>query len=437
MITGCRNEEATATSTPTIPSPPFVFSTREENPEDPYPAPATSTRNSPVFYGWVPTYAQTRIPPYPIRTTPKPSRTPSLPESPTADLIAMYPVFVPVISQPEATPTQTPTRTPTPMPTPTPTIDFGAVRSQLEAAGQDLGFAKIGFHTGVGGNRNGLGRWMQSLDAAGVPFFLKSVDDAGPILEAQQLMEESGVPHTLVYRRSGNEYDTPDYSLLPEEAARDHWQLHMEAFPDEIDKDLVWLETLNEVDKGRAEWLGRFALVTARLAEADGFRWAAFGWASGEPELSDWETPAMLSFLRLAGSNPDRLAIALHEYSFITEDIADEYPFKVGRFQLLYQLADRLEIPRPTTLITEWGWEYQSVPSTGKALDDIAWAANLYAPYPELKGAAIWYLGGGFGGIADETQPLIIPLMHQSLGTYFGIPMSPETAPIHPEEFRP
>ncbi len=435
FIAGCRKEQPTASSTPTVPIPAFVFRTR--TPIASYPGPSVSTRTYPTFYARPPTYAATKIRPYPIKSTPTPSRIPRFPRSPTATLLPAYPVFVPAVMHPPATPTPTPTATPSPIPTPTPTIDFGAVRSQLEAEGQDLRFAKIGFHTGVGGNRNGLGRWMKSLDMAGVPFFLKSVDDAGPLLEAQQLVEASGVPHTLIYRRSGNKYDTPDYSKPPEESARDHWQIHVEAFPKELDKNLIWIETLNEVDKGRAEWLGRFALETARLAEADGFIWAAFGWASGEPEITDWQTPSMLSFLELAGANPDRLAIALHEYSYIDEDIADEYPFKVGRFQHLYQLTDQLDIERPTVLITEWGWEYQSIPSIGKALDDIAWAASLYAPYPELKGAAIWYLGGGFGNIAEETQPLIIPLMHQSLGTYFAIPMDPETAPINPEEYRP
>jgi hypothetical protein len=307
----------------------------------------------------------------------------------------------------------------------------------LESEGQNLAFAKIGLHTGVGGNRNGLGEWMRNLDAAGVPFFLKSVDDSGPLVDAQELMRESDVPHTLIFRSSGDAYDTPDYSLSPVESARQHWQLHMEAFPAELDRSVVWLETLNEVDKNRSEWLGRFALETARLAELDGVKWAAFGWSSGEPEVNDWQQPAMLAFLRLAAENPETLAIALHEYSFTRDDIADQYPFKVGRFQHLFQVTDQNDIPRPTVLITEWGWEYQKIADIPKALQDIAWAAGLYASYPEIKGAAIWYLGSGFGGIADEVQPLILPLMHKSLGTYFAIPMTPESAPINPEQFRP
>jgi hypothetical protein len=303
--------------------------------------------------------------------------------------------------------------------------------------GSELGFVKMGFHTGSGGNRNGIGVWMRRLDEAGVPFFIKTVDDAGPLVEAQEIVRNSDVPHTLVYRRSGNKYDTPDYDLPPEQAAREHWQLHMEAFPPELDPSLVWLETINEVDRNRSEWLGQFAVETARLAMAEGFRWAAFGWSSGEPEVQDWQLPSMMQFLRMAGANPDRLAIALHEYSYTVDDIAHEYPFKVGRFQQLYQVTDQTGIARPTVLITEWGWEYSSVPSQGEALVDIRWAAELYSNYPEIKGAAIWYLGGGFSGIANLTQKLIVPVTEYSLGTYFAIPLPPNQAPINPEQYQP
>ncbi len=366
--------------------------------------------------------------PYPLATTPAPpSRTPTRRDYSVG-------VYLPQIHFP-VLPTATPT--PEPTPTPTPTIDFRAVRANLQAQGQDLGFAKIGFHTGVGGNRTGLGDWMQRLDAAGVPFFVKSVDDTGPLLEAQAIVRDSDTPHVLVFRRSGNAYDTPNYDLPPEEAARRHWQLHMEGFPQELDPSQFWLETINEVDKGRSEWLGRFALETARLAMAGGFRWAAFGWSSGEPEISDWQTPSMAAFLRLAAANPDRLAIALHEYSFDASAIADQYPFKVGRFLQLFQVTDQMGLARPTVLITEWGWEYQAVPATDQALRDIDWAAALYAPYPEVKGAAIWYLGNGFGDIAEQTQKLIRPVTEYALGTYFAIPLPPEKAAINPETYRP
>ena len=87
---------------------------------------------------------------------------------------------------------------------------------------------KIGFHTGIDGNIEGLDEWMASLDAAGIPIFLKSVDDAEPLYKAQLLGKASGVPHNLVFRRSTGKisdanYDVPNYSFEPKDAAQAHW----------------------------------------------------------------------------------------------------------------------------------------------------------------------------------------------------------------------
>lgn len=353
-----------------------------------------------------------------------------------------YEVFLPAI-QLEIQPAETPAPSPTkkvpkqkPSPTPIPTVDFAAVKAELLASGQDLAYAKIGFHVGPGGNLNGLGDWMRRLDEAGVPFFLKSVDNAGPIFEAQELMKKSGVPHVLVYRSTG---DVPHYDLSPEEAARIHWEDHRSRFPQELDPSVVWLETINEVDKNRSEWLAQFALATAQLSLAEGYKWAAFSWSSGEPEIVNWESPYMLSFLQLAGQYPDRLAIAMHEYSFTEEDIAFEYPYRVGHFLHLFQVCDQYAIPRPTVLITEWGWEYNSVPSVDKALKHIEWASKLYAPFPQVKGAAIWYLGRGdtFGNIGEQTQKLIEPVMVFSLTHYYSMPLQPLQAPADPSLYSP
>lgn len=346
-------------------------------------------------------------------------------------------LYLPAVVLPAATPTPSPTPTNTPVPTPTPTIDFRALQAEVRARGEELAFVKIGFHTGPGGNQTGIGEWMQRLDAAGVPFFLKSVDSSSALLEAQEILRRSDLPHVLVYRTSGTHYDVPDYSLPPAEAARRHWEQAKAAFPPELDPSLIWLETINEVDQGRAAWLGDFAVTTARLALADGYRWAAFGWSSGEPETAVWENPRMLEFLRLVGANPDRLAVALHEYSYLTEDIAHDYPFKLGRFLTLFAVADRHGIPRPTVLITEWGWTYDTIPTVPEAMDDIDWAARLYAPYPEVKGAAIWYLGPGFAGIADQTQALIRPVTEYALGKYFVLSQPDLPASVDAEQYYP
>jgi hypothetical protein len=311
---------------------------------------------------------------------------------------------------------------------------------------QELALNKIGFHTGIDGNIDGLDEWMASLDAAGIPIFLKSADNAEPLYKAQLLAKASGVPHTLVFRRSTGkysdvDYNVPNYNLTPTIAAKAHWQLHRNEFPPELDPSLVWIETVNEVDnKGRSEWLAEFALETAKLAMADGFKWAAFGWSSGTPEPWEWEGPAMLEFLRFAGNYPNQVAIALHEYSYLVDDIGDGYPFKLGRFQELFAICDQNGINRPTVLITEWGWEYENVPDPAVALTDIQWASWLYAGYPQVKGAAIWYLGGNFGTIADQTQKLIAPVQEYSLMNYFHRPPGiglVDPSLYHPSHFLP
>ncbi len=291
-----------------------------------------------------------------------------------------------------------------------------------------LGLNKIGFHTGPNGNEAGIGDWMRDLDNAGIPFFLKSVDHAGTVFEAQEIMKASSVPHTLVFRTTkwGNlsdlyDYDVPNYDLLPREAAEVHWQAHKAKFPPELDPSLVWIETINEVDRNRSEWLAEFALETGRMALRDGFRWAAFGWASGEPERVNWESPQMLAFLRFAAEHPDDIAIALHEYSYEVNDIGVGYPYFIGRFQALFDVCDSYGIPRPTVLITEWGWTHEKLPGPTEALADIRWASHLYAAYPNIKGAAIWYLGGGFKDIRNLAQRLIAPVAEFSLSNYYWV----------------
>lgn len=322
----------------------------------------------------------------------------------------------------------------TPTPEPAATVDVAALESELAGTDRQPAFSKIGFHVTFLEEKGVLDRWMQELDAARIPIYLKTVDNAEPLYKLQQLMRESGVPHTLVFRATGG---VPNYDLPPAEAAREHWMFHRDKFPPELDPDLVWVETVNEVDKNRSVWLAEFALETARLAMADGFRWAAFGWAPGEPEPENWQSPQMLEFLRLAGENPDRLAIAVHEGSLSADSIKELYPFRVGRFLELFAICDQNGIPRPTVLITEWGWEYDNIPPVGEAMDDISWAANLYAHFPQVKGAAIWNLGTGccFGDVSREVHQLIEPLRRFNLSTAYEIPRPPAQAPTDPGRY--
>ena len=448
LLTGCVSDPPAPTPT-LLPAPPAAASTAAEAaypaPNSPYPEPATTpTAEVVVAYPVAPT----------VETMP-PTTTPAVEviATPTAEN-----VYFPIVGegQPTAAPTEIagstvePTLPPTPEPTattapaigavlsPINVVDFDTVRADLAAQGQQLAYNKIGFHVTFLQDRQELDPYMQRLDSEGVPFFLKSVDNAEPVYKAQELMKVSGVPHTLVYRSTA--YDVPDYNMDPILAAETYWELETAIWPPELDPDLVWFETMNELDKNRSEWLAQFSLRTAQLALRDGYRWAAFGWASGEPEPSDWESPAMLELLRLIGQNPDRLAIALHEYSYTTDDIGDQYPHKVGRFLDLFRVADTHGIPRPTVLITEWGWSYDSIPAEPDAMEDIAWAARLYGAYPEVKGAAIWNLGrldNLLLPLNTQLQGLVANMLALSLDSYFTAPAPPSRTPLDAGLFPP
>ena len=268
---------------------------------------------------------------------------------------------------------------------------------------------KIGFHTGPGGNPTGIGEFMRGLDTARVPFCLKSVDHYGPIFEAQEIMKKSGVQHILIFRLSDNHseytYDTPPYKDPkyindPEGGADLHWRKTIKKLPPEFDKERVWLEVINEVDRNLCDWLGRFAVRIANLAQRDGYKVSLFAWAGGEPEPQCWETQGMLDYLRICAERPSQAAVALHEYSYIESDIFHQFPFKVGRFQYLFQICDKHNIPRR----------------------DMLKVGELYAPFPEIEGAAIWYLGPGFGGIANKAQRLIKPTLDFTLNHRFEVP---------------
>ncbi len=304
-------------------------------------------------------------------------------------------------------------------------------------------FNKIGFHTSVGGNPTGISDYLKKLDAAGVPFFIKAADAMTGIFEAQEIMRQSNVPHTAVYRRSVrfpgiSDYDPDlaDYNLEPEAAAEKHWKLHKAHFPTDLDPKLTWVETINEPRQQVewADWLGKVAVHMGQMAIADGFKFAAFGYATGNPDDGAWETDGMLAYLELCQQHPDQLGVALHEYSLKLDNIWFMRGHLIGRFEELFRTCDRHKIKRPKVLITEWGWTHNRVPAPEIAMKHIREVAEYYAQFPELLGAAIWYLGGGFGGIANFAQKLIKPVTEFSIQTTFDIPDpdTPVSLPVRP-----
>lgn len=324
---------------------------------------------------------------------------------------------------------------------------------------------------------NGVPFFLKTVDSAGQVFEAVQLKAAsGCIDNSNDGGSTSCVPHQLVFRRSvtGQNY-TPDvpytgspkcsdpppadipyqqiYNETPYDAALAHWQRHRDEFPPELlpYKHLIWFETVNEINRGgncdfdgdgiggetfphnaglidpvfgqytkEGEWIAEFAIHTANFAIAEGFNWAAFGWSSGEPEIGTWAGPKMREFLALVAANPHRVAIATHEYSYTTDGLELAYPSLLGRFQEVFDVADHYGIGRPTVLITEFGWTLNDIPDVGQSMNvDLPWAAELYAPHHEIQGAAIWYLGGGWGNIANEAQRLIAPLTDYATRNYF------------------
>jgi hypothetical protein len=73
-------------------------------------------------------------------------------------------------------------------------------------------------------------------------------------------------------------------------------------------------------------------------------------------------------------------------------------------------------------------------------MEDITWAARLYAAYPQVRGAAIWNLGKlgtEYGELDAQMQALIDNLLALSLDSYFSAPAPPEQTPLDAGLFPP
>jgi hypothetical protein len=294
-------------------------------------------------------------------------------------------------------------------------------------------YNKIGFLAGVGGNPSGIGDYIRILDANGKPVVMMTNDGTTGLSDVFAL-GNTPVPHVLAFRvvkGRTEEYSVPNYNASPSFAAGAHWQKIRPHFPPEVvaNKDRVWIFPINEPDKTKADWLGRFGVELATIANGEGFKVAMFGFASGEPEPEDWHTAGMIEYLEYCQAHPDMAGVCLHEYSYSVDEIDNGYPHLIGRFQRLHDACDFHGIARPKILIGEWGWTMDRIPAVVDAMEDIEWAAELYAEHDNILGAGIWYLGP-YLDIADQAQLLIRPVTDYSLTAVFDPPLPP--SPIDP-----
>ena len=242
------------------------------------------------------------------------------------------------------------------------------------------------------------------------------------------------MPHTGNYIPTGYVDDyhlsVPEYrSPHSRQMAVRHWDtVEKRGLPKELDWKVpcIWLSTWNEIRpyvgwgsmahledweqpvgdyQGYADLIGWQAVEIGKVAVDRGYRWAAFGFAGGNPEPGFWEAPGILEYLRLCDKHPEQLGVALHEYSF-HESIINR-PDHIGRFQQLHAVCDKHGLRRPVIQIKEFGWQERWVPEPDKAIPQLIEVAKLYMQHPNIHGAAIWTVNGGWSNLFNKVQKLI------------------------------
>lgn len=293
---------------------------------------------------------------------------------------------------------------------------------------------KICFHFGSDANAIGYGDYIRACDEAGIPagcmsMFGEGLGDIFALWDAGSTVE-----HTAVVRYMPDSgQDVPPYGADQAQAAIDWWAWQKPKIGVDVRRysPRVVIKMGNELDKNQAEWLAGFylALYDIMQNDPDGpFRLAAFNWSSGEPEPEHWRGPKMLEYLRLCADDPIGAAIGLHEYSY-ADELEPSYPFLIGRFEELFKACDENNIARPNVYIHEWGWRQDTMPDVPTAMQQIPWAAALYAQHPEIKAAGMWTLqdSTSYGNINLKVQPMIEPITNYTLTVEF-----PDPPPIIP-----
>ena len=284
-------------------------------------------------------------------------------------------------------------------------------------------YNKIGFLTGIGGNAQGMGNLVTASEVACVPAVIGSNDDIQGMANVLNISNPCG-DHQLLYRvvkEGGEGWAVPNYDLSPKAAALEYYnrvEPHIH-FRVKENKDRVWIAVGNELDKNKCDWLGRWGIESANIWNANGYKVAMFGFASGTPEPEGWGEEGMVEFLKFAAVMKDLVAVNLHEYSY-NNDLLHIFPWLIGRFQFLYRLCDAMGIDRPTTWIGEWGWHNDDVPGVSAGMPQLMDVANLYAQFNTIKGAAFWTLQTWNSELYNKVNQYINPVTEFSVNYEFA-----------------
>ena len=283
---------------------------------------------------------------------------------------------------------------------------------------------KIGFYLAGDHLPTSVGNWLNSLAASRIPYFI-TLDAPGRGLDAAQAIarDHPDIAHTVVYRNLAGPPE-PDYRYPPQEAAERFWQAHRETLPAMLDREVAWLApmTIGKTTEQWGDWLGTFAYTVAQQALSDGYRLAALGFPVGRPEARLWQSEEMQRFLLLCARHPDRLGIALQEFSRQVNDIWFRRDDNIGRFFSLFASCDRAQIERPTVLISQWGWTPERIPVADAALAGLQSVAAYYARFSQIRGAALWRITPEDAGLGWQVRRLVGPVTDWTLAATLTVP---------------
>jgi len=230
---------------------------------------------------------------------------------------------------PSATPTlppNTPTRTPSPTPTATATrYRYSSTLPDLPPT-DELGPSKLGLHV-VRNNDPAIMEFVRRAQ----PAVMKAVDDLGFLAEVKEVS-----PRTLTVGRISVE--SQDYKGVPEETARDFVAENLETY--RLNPAVDYWEGWNEPDPNTQNmiWYSRFEQERVRLMAQYGFRTAIGGFATGVPELHEFELflPAIQAAIDHDG------ILTLHEYGapdmlYLYGDPLPGYPAYPDRGSLTFR----------------------------------------------------------------------------------------------------
>jgi uncharacterized protein YgiM (DUF1202 family) len=316
----------------------------------------------------------------------------------------------------------------------------------------------IGLQSSTTGKPTGIGEVIQELTRNNIAFFSASTDAFSILSDLQNAREaHPEVPHTANFCLTGywpedesqpNRYhfNVPEYTKAPsEEVARRHWDMVEKRVPIHDPQrspikwhvPCIWISTWNEIADyvgwfkkddpkqepvnpvagfaGNADLIGHHAVEVGKEAVRRGYRWAAFGFAGGNPEEGFWDAPGVLAYLRLCEKHPDQLGVALHEYSLA--DTILNRPDHIGRFKQLHDACDRHGIRRPVIQFKEFGWRDIKIPDNPDvAMQELIEVAKMYMEHPNIHGAAIWTVQPWQGsGIHHQVVGLIPRLRDAAL----------------------